>query len=145
MDSSQGLTFQLHVMAQSTSFSSSPSTHEVTLYRTFHHLTWLYHHLQSTFPHLLLPPLPDPPTPSSDPQYLEKKRMQVQRWLRKVCGRSEWQQDKDFLFFLSDAMTKIELAVVPERRGSDKKPFMGLLRSVCVALCSTDCRIIDRG
>lgn len=54
----------------------------------------------------MLPPLPDQPISSliDDQDYVERKRLQIERFFDKIMGRSELTENADFIHFLSADM-----------------------------------------
>lgn len=77
-----------------------------TSFRTFQQISWIYHKLKKSYPTVVLPPLPDQPISSliDDQDYVERKRLQVERFFDKIMGRSELTSNNDFIHFLSTDM-----------------------------------------
>jgi hypothetical protein len=75
-----------------------------TIYRATIHVRWLLSRLIMKHPHILIPPLPDEDEPGyyADGDYVEKKRLQVERLLRKVLSRRYFSGDADVHIFLSN-------------------------------------------
>ncbi|KAH8550263.1 hypothetical protein BGW37DRAFT_427622 [Umbelopsis sp. PMI_123] len=74
-------------------------------------IVWLHEQLLATFPDLLVPPLPDPPLSSQieDQDIVERKRIQIERFLEKLGMRQEFNESASFIRFLSDDMTETEI------------------------------------
>ncbi|KAI9485378.1 MAG: hypothetical protein EXX96DRAFT_544902 [Benjaminiella poitrasii] len=100
--------FKLVLEADGESETTLPST---TLFRTFQQISWVYHGLKGAFPDIVLPPLPEKPTPSfiDDQDYVEKKRLQMERFFNRITSRAELTRHKDFLHFLSNDMSPTEV------------------------------------
>jgi hypothetical protein len=77
-------------------------------FRSFQQIAWLHEQLLATFPDLLVPPLPDPPLSSQieDQDIVERKRIQIERFLEKLGMRQEFNESASFIRFLSDDMVK---------------------------------------
>ncbi|KAI8645445.1 hypothetical protein BD408DRAFT_459423 [Parasitella parasitica] len=82
-----------------------------TSFRTFQQISWIFHKLKKRFPVVVLPPLPDQPSSSliDDQDYVERKRLQIERFFDKIMGRSELVEDADFIHFLSADMSPTEV------------------------------------
>jgi hypothetical protein len=61
------------------------------------------------FPTVVLPPLPEQPMLShiDDQDYVERKRLQIERFFDKIMGRQELTEHADFIHFLSSDMVNI--------------------------------------
>jgi hypothetical protein len=66
--------------------------------------------LLEKYPMVLIPPLPEKPGSHADAVYIEKKRLQVERYLAKVFARSELVDSSDLSYFLSDRMNTLDVA-----------------------------------
>jgi len=86
--------------------SASPQT--LQAFRTYPQCLWLYQRLQEDYPDRLLPTFPDRPTAmQSDPDYLEKKRLQMERFMGKLFRRADIvASDRHVSYFLSDTMVR---------------------------------------
>ncbi|KAL9556087.1 hypothetical protein MBANPS3_002047 [Mucor bainieri] len=82
-----------------------------TSFRTFQQISWIYHKLKKSYPTIVLPPLPDQPIFSliDDQDYVERKRLQVDRFFDKIMGRPELTSNDDFIHFLSTDMSPTEV------------------------------------
>ncbi|KAI8970357.1 hypothetical protein BDF20DRAFT_826364 [Mycotypha africana] len=82
-----------------------------TFFRTFQQISWIYHKLKSTYSSgMVIPPLPDQPVLSEidDQDYIERKRLQMERFFKKLA-RQELVENDDFMHFLSDKMSPTEV------------------------------------
>ncbi|OAD01592.1 hypothetical protein MUCCIDRAFT_165460 [Mucor lusitanicus CBS 277.49] len=82
-----------------------------TSFRTFQQISWIYYKLKKSYPTIVLPPLPDQPISSliDDQDYVERKRLQVERFFDKIMGRYELTSNDDFIHFLSTDMSPTEV------------------------------------
>lgn len=81
------------------------------MFRTFPQISWIYNRLSKAFLTIVLPPLPEKPLTSQidDQDYVERKRLQVERFFKKLTSRAELVNQQDFVHFLSSDMVCIEL------------------------------------
>lgn len=79
---------------------------EAIVFRTFPQISWIHNRLVKALPTIVLPPLPGKPLISQldDQDYVERKRLQVGRFFKKVTVRTEIVNQKDFEHFLSSDM-----------------------------------------
>lgn len=99
------------------------------LFRTFKQVEWLHDKLVNKHRDLFIPPFPENPT-SYEADYIEKKRLQVERFLRKIFSRKEIVEDGDTQYFLSEAMTPLDISNASSKKslGQGKKSSItGLL------------------
>jgi hypothetical protein len=82
-----------------------------TCFRTFQQISWIHYKLKKAFPTVVIPPLPEQPISShiDDQDYVERKRLQVERFFEKIMGRTELTEHADFVHFLSSDMVNIYL------------------------------------
>lgn len=80
-----------------------------TCFRTFQQISWIHNKLKKAFPTVVLPPLPEQPMSAhiDDQDYVERKRLQVERFFEKMIGRPELTEHADFIHFLSSDMVNI--------------------------------------
>ncbi|KAI3659348.1 hypothetical protein MP638_003222 [Amoeboaphelidium occidentale] len=108
----------------------SPEDDRATvLFRTFKQVEWLHDKLVNKHRDLFIPPFPEKPT-SYEADYIEKKRLQVERFLRKIFSRKEIVEDGDTQYFLSEAMTPLDISNASSKKslGQGKKSSItGLL------------------
>ncbi|KAI9285404.1 hypothetical protein BC943DRAFT_324228 [Umbelopsis sp. AD052] len=80
-------------------------------FRSFQQIAWLHEQLLASFPDLLVPPFPDPPLSSQieDQDIVERKRIQIGRFLEKLGMRQEFNESSSFVHFLSHDMTETEI------------------------------------
>ncbi|KAI7897843.1 uncharacterized protein BX663DRAFT_533655 [Cokeromyces recurvatus] len=64
------------------------------------------HILKQAFPNIVHAPLPEQPlkTLIDDQDYVERKRLQIERFLNRITSRAELTRHEDFLYFLSNDM-----------------------------------------
>ncbi|CEG69870.1 hypothetical protein RMATCC62417_05866 [Rhizopus microsporus] len=84
---------------------------ETVVFRTFPQISWIYNRLSKAFLTIVLPPLPEKPLTSQidDQDYVERKRLQVERFFKKLTSRAELVNQQDFVHFLSSDMTPTEV------------------------------------
>ncbi|KAG1051483.1 hypothetical protein G6F46_001495 [Rhizopus delemar] len=84
---------------------------EAIVFRTFPQISWIHNRLTKAFPTIVLPPLPGKPLTSQidDQDYVERKRLQVERFFKKLTARTEIVNQEDFEHFLSSDMTPTEI------------------------------------
>ena len=76
----------------------------VEIFRTYQQCLWLYGKLSECYVDTLLPPFPERPN-AQDTDYMEKKRLQMERFMVKLFARREMcHQSKDVSYFLSESM-----------------------------------------
>jgi hypothetical protein len=77
-------------------------------FRSFQQIAWLHEQLLASFPDLLVPPFPDPPLSSQieDQDIVERKRIQIGRFLEKLGMRQEFNESPSFVHFLSHDMVR---------------------------------------
>ncbi|KAK3825699.1 MAG: Vps5 C terminal like-domain-containing protein [Benniella sp.] len=97
------ITFKILVMPPNTD-SSYP------IFRTFSQVRWLHHKLQSAFVDHVIPPLPDPLSEKlcEDVDQVEQKRVQIERFLQRICHRNEFATSEAVLWFVGTEMTHLE-------------------------------------
>jgi hypothetical protein len=78
------------------------------VFRTFPQISWIHNRLTKAFPTIVLPPLPGKPLTSQidDQDYVERKRLQVERFFKKLTARTEIVNQEDFEHFLSSDMVQ---------------------------------------
>ncbi|KAF9419849.1 hypothetical protein BGZ94_009288 [Podila epigama] len=93
------------------------------VFRTFAQVRWLHQKLQSVFVDYVIPPLPDPPNEkhSDDVDQVEQKRLQVERFLQRICHRTEFATSEPVLWFVGTEMTHLDSI-------DSKRPTLGFLR-----------------
>lgn len=81
---------------------------EAIVFRTFPQISWIHNRLTKAFPTIVLPPLPGKPLTSQidDQDYVERKRLQVERFFKKLTARTEIVNQEDFEHFLSSDMVQ---------------------------------------
>ncbi|GAA5812158.1 hypothetical protein MFLAVUS_005608 [Mucor flavus] len=82
-----------------------------TCFRTFQQISWIHNKLKRKFPTVVLPPLPEQPITShiDDQDYVERKRLQVERLFQRIMERSELTEHADFIHFLSSDMSPTQV------------------------------------
>lgn len=130
------------------------TTSPTEVFRTYQQCAWLHAKLADRFPHILLPPFPDPPAPiaSADGDYCEKKRLQMERYFSKMFARSEVVATSgDLRYFLSADMRTLDVGAVVVASGKLNKSsgalpsLAGLLHSVGVCCVQSECaRVLRR-
>ncbi|KAF7727290.1 hypothetical protein EC973_007806 [Apophysomyces ossiformis] len=82
-----------------------------TAFRSFQQIAWLHERLTRAFPTIVVPPLPDPPLSSrmDDQDYVERKRLQIERFFEKIIRRKVFADHADFTHFLSTDMAPTEI------------------------------------
>lgn len=110
------ITFKILVTAPN-SDSSYP------IFRTFPQVRWLHHRLQSVFVDHVIPPLPDPLSEKlcEDVDQVEQKRVQIERFLQRICHRSEFATSEPVLWFVGTEMTHLDSV-------DSKRATLGFLR-----------------
>jgi PX domain len=98
-------------------------------FRSFQQIAWLHEQLLASFPDLLVPPFPDPPLSSQieDQDIVERKRIQIGRFLEKLGMRQEFNESPSFVHFLSHDMVKILLCLRSMKRAFESLTSYGLL------------------
>ncbi|KAF8941355.1 hypothetical protein BGZ47_007398, partial [Haplosporangium gracile] len=76
------------------------------IFRTFPQVRWLHQKLQGTFVDYVIPPLPEPLSEklSDDVDQVEQKRVQIERFLQRVCLRAEFASSEAVLWFVGTEM-----------------------------------------
>ncbi|CAG8574120.1 13983_t:CDS:2 [Funneliformis mosseae] len=99
------ITFQIITKAREN--STIDFTFASPVYRTYQQLNWLYSRLCLRLPEYVIPPIPEPPIPNllDDLDYINRKRVQVERFLQKLGNRSKFVENMDFKYFLTNNMT----------------------------------------
>ncbi|KAI8356787.1 hypothetical protein B0O80DRAFT_384499 [Mortierella sp. GBAus27b] len=84
---------------------------------------WLHHRLQSVFVDHVIPPLPDPLSEKlcEDVDQVEQKRVQIERFLQRICHRSEFATSEPVLWFVGTEMTHLDSV-------DSKRATLGFLR-----------------
>lgn len=78
-----------------------------TIFRNYNQIAWLHARLLARYEHVLIPPLPEKPG-ATDADYVEKKRLQMERFLVKLFARQEIvESDSDVQYFLGESMVRI--------------------------------------
>ncbi|KAG0202960.1 hypothetical protein BGX28_004593 [Mortierella sp. GBA30] len=110
------ITFKI-LVATATSESTYP------VFRTFPQVRWLHHKLQTTFVDHVIPPLPEPLSEklSEDVDQVEQKRVQVERFLQRICLRAEFATSDAVLWFVGTEMTHLDSV-------DSKRATLGFLR-----------------
>ncbi|KAI9312607.1 Vps5 C terminal like-domain-containing protein [Dichotomocladium elegans] len=82
-----------------------------TVFRTFQQISWLHEKLGRAFPELVVPPLPEQPSSArmDDQDYVERKRLQVERFFEKTIRREAFYTHPDFIHFMSSDMAPTEV------------------------------------
>ncbi|KAG0075105.1 hypothetical protein BGZ90_010195, partial [Linnemannia elongata] len=80
------------------------------IFRTFPQVRWLHQKLQGTFVDYVIPPLPEPLSEklSDDVDQVEQKRVQIERFLQRVCLRAEFASSEAVLWFVGTEMTHLD-------------------------------------
>ena len=79
------------------------STSERTIFRPFSSFEWLHDRLNTRYPYLLIPPLPEyQPSQTSQQDYADRKCAQLERYFNKILARHELESDSDLTYFLKD-------------------------------------------
>lgn len=85
--------------------TSLPTGQEQTvIFRNYQQISWLHDRIAEKYHSILLPPMPEKPSRNGDSVYVEKKRLQMERFLSKLFGREEIMDNSDLQYFLSDQM-----------------------------------------
>ncbi len=87
------------------------------LFRTFQQVSWIHYRLKKAFPTVVLPPLPEQPMSShiDDQDYVERKRLQIERFFEKITSRPELYEHPDFQHFLSsDMVSKVSFCLLEQ-------------------------------
>ncbi|KAF9968580.1 hypothetical protein BGZ70_002105 [Mortierella alpina] len=110
------ITFKI-LVATATSESTYP------VFRTFPQVRWLHHKLQTTFVDYVVPPLPESLSEklSEDVDQVEQKRVQIERFLQRVCLRQEFATSEAVLWFVGTEMTHLDSV-------DSKRATLGFLR-----------------
>ncbi|KAG0040481.1 hypothetical protein BGZ82_002197 [Podila clonocystis] len=71
---------------------------------------WLHQKLQTAFPDYVIPPLPEPLSEklSEDVDQVEQKRVQIERFLQRICLRTEFATSEAVLWFVGTEMTHLD-------------------------------------
>ncbi|KAF9317556.1 hypothetical protein BG003_000639 [Podila horticola] len=71
---------------------------------------WLYQKLQTAFPDYVISPLPEPLSEklSEDVDQVEQKRVQIERFLQRICLRTEFATSEAVLWFVGTEMTHLD-------------------------------------
>ncbi|KAF9959131.1 hypothetical protein BGZ72_010260 [Mortierella alpina] len=101
--------------------ATSDSTYPV--FRTFPQVRWLHHKLQTAFVDYVVPPLPESLSEklSEDVDQVEQKRVQIERFLQRVCLRQEFATSEAVLWFVGTEMTHLDSV-------DSKRATLGFLR-----------------
>ncbi|KAF9941130.1 hypothetical protein BGZ67_005784 [Mortierella alpina] len=93
------------------------------VFRTFPQVRWLHHKLQTTFLDYVVPPLPESLSEklSEDVDQVEQKRVQIERFLQRVCLRQEFATSEAVLWFVGTEMTHLDSV-------DSKRATLGFLR-----------------
>ncbi|AET39131.1 sorting nexin 1 Ecym_4050 [Eremothecium cymbalariae DBVPG len=84
--------------------SSSLEPSEVTVKRRYRDFRWLYRQLQSNHWGRIIPPPPDKQTVGRFKQdFIENRRFQMERMLKKIGQNTIFQKDEDFIMFLTSS------------------------------------------
>ncbi|KAG0099114.1 hypothetical protein BGZ93_009091 [Podila epicladia] len=88
--------------------ANSDTTYPV--FRTFPQVRWLHQKLQTAFPDYVIPPLPEPLSEklSDDVGQVEQKRVQIERFLQRICLRTEFATSEAALWFVGTEMTHLD-------------------------------------
>ncbi|CAI2162160.1 12717_t:CDS:2 [Funneliformis geosporum] len=80
------------------------------VYRTYQQLNWLYSRLCLKLPDYVIPPIPESPILNllDDLDYINRKRVQIERFLQKLGNRSKFVKNMDFKYFLTNNMTNFD-------------------------------------
>ncbi|KAI8376527.1 uncharacterized protein BYT42DRAFT_389870 [Radiomyces spectabilis] len=91
-------------------------------FRSFQQISWLHDRLAHAFTEVVIPPLPEPPVESrmDDQDYVERKRLQIERFFEKLMRRRVFANHTDFIHFLSNDMTPTEVG----RKGKGVLSFL---------------------
>ncbi|RUS20791.1 hypothetical protein BC937DRAFT_94370 [Endogone sp. FLAS-F59071] len=119
-------TIQFKITVATTDGRSLPPNVTTPLFRSFPQINWLHSRLVFSLPDFVIPPLPDLLNASllDDQDYVEQKRLQVERFLARVGRRSGFVADKDVRYFLSNEMSHTDV-VDPK-----KSPVLGFLNQI---------------
>ncbi|KAF9438005.1 Vacuolar protein sorting-associated protein 5 [Entomortierella beljakovae] len=76
------------------------------IFRTFSQVRWLQNKLQSAFVDYVIPPIPDSISEklSEDVDQVEQKRIQIERFLQRICHRTEFATSDPVLWFVGTEM-----------------------------------------
>lgn len=71
-------------------------------------MRWLHQKLQTALPDYVIPPLPEPLSEklSDDVDQVEQKRVQIERFLQRICLRTEFATSEAVLWFVGTEMVK---------------------------------------
>ncbi|KAF9387721.1 hypothetical protein CPB97_002175 [Podila verticillata] len=88
--------------------ANSDTTYPV--FRTFPQVRWLHQKLQTALPDYVIPPLPEPLSEklSDDVDQVEQKRVQIERFLQRICLRTEFATSEAVLWFVGTEMTHLD-------------------------------------
>ncbi|ORZ14423.1 hypothetical protein BCR41DRAFT_306640 [Lobosporangium transversale] len=102
---------QLKVSVPEAASSGGTITFKILVTTATHDsVRWLHHKLQSTFVDCVIPPLPEPLSErlSEDVDQVEQKRVQIERFLQRVCHRTEFATSEALLWFVGTEMTHLD-------------------------------------
>ncbi|KAG0167618.1 Vacuolar protein sorting-associated protein 5 [Apophysomyces sp. BC1034] len=107
-------TIQFKLMLGGEGLSDYMNRHDLvvsTAFRSFQQISWLHEKLTLSFPAVVVPPLPDPPLSSrmDDQDYVERKRLQAERFFDKIIRRKVFADHADFTHFMSTDMAPTEV------------------------------------
>ncbi|KAI8360806.1 hypothetical protein BD560DRAFT_404785 [Blakeslea trispora] len=105
-------TIQFKIVAESE--SQEEANILPTCFRTFQQISWVHGKLKKAFESTVLPALPEPPMAShiDDQDYIERKRLQIERLFSKLSQRKELLEHPDLLHFLSSDMSPTQVGPV---------------------------------
>lgn len=99
---------------------------QFTVFRSYKQIEWLHNKLYTKHVDILIPPFPEVPT-NVEADYLEKKRLQMGRYLHKIFHRKELESDNDTAYFLSEQMTPLDVS--HKKSSFVQLPLFGFMRT----------------
>lgn len=83
---------------------------EFVVRRRFKEFLWLYQHLTNKYPGVIVPPVPEKHAIGRfEEDFVENRRVQLERMLRKLGAHNILQKDADFHLFLTSQSFQMEI------------------------------------